>query len=194
MQHTVDTMLQVWRGYTVRGIQWDATNYIDDLMAMAQGTFEGAIELSLRLLTEYIVLGFSVNLNEKSQIIPTRYYCHIGVIINSMKMRFSLPSRRVNKIVSCLEQLAAAAKIGAKVDAKLVARFIGQLWAANIVCFRAVAIMARAMIATIASMIRMAGLHDITDLNKLRYILKRVWGGRCCGRERRIWNCYFGCE
>ena len=48
--------------------------YIDDTMVMASGTFRGAVESAVRLLTEFIVLGFIVNLNHKTTIIPTTYY------------------------------------------------------------------------------------------------------------------------
>ena len=178
LQRVVEALVDVWTKCEVRGISWGGTNYIDDIMAMALGTFEGAIELSLRLLAELIVLGFSVNLNEKSTIVPTYFYCHIGICINSCRMRFSLPARRAAKMKLCACELQAAAKIGSKVNAKLVARFIGQLWSAHIVCYRAVAIMARAMIHTIAVLIRRSGVADETDLHKLKYLLKKVWGGQ----------------
>ena len=82
------------------------------------------------------------------------------------------------KIHKVLRTLAKVANVGGKVEAKLVARLVGQLWAASIVCYRAVTIMARGMIATIAVMIRLSEVRDVTDLNRLRYILKRVWGGQ----------------
>ena len=146
-------------------------------MAFATGLFEGALQLSLRLLAEYTVLGFVLNMCGKSTIVPTYYYCHIGVCINSVSMRFSLPHKRIQKIVLSIQHLSAVAVIGKSVDAKLVARLVGQLWSANIVCCRAVAVMARAMIHTIATMIRGSGVVHEPDLRKLRFLLKRVWGG-----------------
>ena len=178
LQRVIEALVGIWGKCEVRGISWGGTNYIDDIMAMALGSFEGAIELSLRLLAELIILGFSVNLNEKSTIVPTYYYCHIGVCINSCNMRFSLPVRRCMKMRLCARELQATAKVGSKVEAKLVARFIGQLWSAHIVCFRAVAVMARAMIHTIATLIRRSGVSKETDMHKLKYLLKKVWGGQ----------------
>ena len=60
-----NAMLAVWRKFPVKDATWDATSYIDDSMAWIDGTFAGGIELSLRLLAEQVVLGFSVNLNHK---------------------------------------------------------------------------------------------------------------------------------
>lgn len=178
LQRVMEALLEVWRGCEVKGVVWDATNFIDDLMAMIEGTFEGAIELALRLLAEYVLLGFSVNLNEKSTIVPTTYYCHLGICISSTKMRFTLPKNRSAKMRACALRLQKAATVGKGVDAKLVAKFVGMLWSAHIVCFRAVAIMARGMIQTIATMIRASDAAGETDLHKLKYILKRVWGGQ----------------
>ena len=185
-------ILRAWRCFRVQGIKWDATTFIDDLMSWALGTFEGALELSLRLLTEQVCLGFSVNLNNKTTIVPTYFYCHIGVCISSSRMRFSLPSSRVEKMRACLLRLQASTKVGKPVSAKLVARFIGQLWSASIVCYRAVAIMARGMVRTLANMIRSSEAMDETNPNRLRYILKRIWGGnviwtRAAQKELEFW-------
>jgi len=170
-------ILRAWRCFAVEGVRWDGTSFIDDLMAWIMGSFKGALELSLRLLAEQVILGFSVNLNEKSPIVPTRFYCHIGVCISSTKMRFTLPGRRVVKMRATAEQLHTRAHVGKPVSAKLVARFIGQLWSANIVCFRAVAIMARGLIRTLATMLRSSPAMGESDPSRLRYILRRVWGG-----------------
>ena len=178
LQRVTDTLLTVLGDCQVSNLSWRPTNYIDDLMAMALGTFVAALELSLRLLAELIVLGYSVNLNHKSSIVPSRFYCHIGICLNSKNLRFSLPPKRVNKIRRCALSLQAAAKVGVPIDAKLVARFVGQLWSIHIVCYRAVAIMARGMIHTIATMIRESGVPEESDLHKLKYLLRRVWGGQ----------------
>ena len=177
LQRIMDALMDVWRTCKVQNLTWDGSPYIDDTMVMASGTFRGAVELAVRLLTEFIVLGFSVNLNHKTTIIPTTYYCHIGICVSSTKMRFSLPERRACKMRLWAERLHAAAVVGKKVSAKLVAKFIGLLWSASIVCFRAVAIMARAMIRTITVMLGESEAVGESDLQKLKQILRRVWGG-----------------
>ena len=177
LQRVNETMLRVWRRFKVRKAEWDATSYIDDLMAWIRGSFEGAIELALRLLAEQVCLGFSVNLNHKTTIVPHTYYNHIGVVVDSARMRFSLPPARVRKMAQTVQSLFLIVKVGQQVPAKLVARFVGQLWAASIVCYRAVALMARAMIRTLATMINTSKAMDETDPGRLRYILRRVWGG-----------------
>ena len=169
--------MTVWEECEVQEGIWRATNYIDDLMAMLMGTFVAALELGLRLLAELIVLGYSVNLNAKSSLVPSCFYCHIGILLNSIRVRFKLPQKRATKMRSSALALQAVAKVGSPVNAKLVASFVGRLWSAYIVCFRAVAIMARGMIETIAVMINKAGVSRESDLHNLKYLLKRVWGG-----------------
>ena len=64
-------------------------------------------------------------------------------------------------------QLWEQAEIGKPISAKLVARFVGQLWAASIVCFRAVALMARGMIRTLATLINTSEAMNESDPNRL---------------------------
>ena len=161
----------------MQGAVWDGTSYIDDLMAWLRGCFKAGLELALRLLAEQVVLGFSVNLNYKSDIVPSTYYNHIGIVVDSARMRFSLPASRVEKMALTAKALTAVAKVGEQVAAKLVARFVGQLWSASIVCHRAVAVMARGIIRTLAIMINTSEAMDETNPNRLRYILRRIWGG-----------------
>ena len=192
LQRVTRTMVTVWEECNVQSAVWRATNYIDDLMAMIVGLFEAALELGLRLLAELIVLGYSVNLNSKSSLVPSRFYCHIGILLNSRKLRFKLPLKRAKKMRNSALALQAEAKVGSPVKAKLVASFVGRLWSAYIVCFRAVAIMARGMIQTIALMIRKAGVSKESDLQNLKYLLKRVWGGNViwtalAQRELEFW-------
>ena len=170
-------VLGAWRRFKVREVSWDATSYIDDLMAWINGSFKGALELSLRLLAEHVCLGYSVNLNHKSSIVPSYYYCHIGILINSATMRFSLPQRRIQKLQASAISLQRSTKVGKPVAAKAVASFVGQLWSIDIVCYRAVAIMARGLIRTLALMIRSSDAMEESNPHRLRYILRRVWGG-----------------
>ena len=173
----IGALMVHWRRCPVKGVAWDMSNYIDDSMAMALGSFRGAVQLSLRLLAEYVCLGFSVNLNSKSQIVPSTFYCHIGILLSSILMRFSLPERRVKKIETALRDLFQIAVVGGSVCAKKVAKVIGLLWSASIVCHRAVAIMTRGLIRTLAVMLRIAMPRGVDDPKKLAYILKRIWGG-----------------
>ena len=117
------------------------------------------------------------NLNHKSSIMSSYYYCHIGILINSAKMHFSLPQPRVQKLGVLAIWLQQATKVGKPVAAKVVARFVGQLWSIDIVCYRAVAIMARGLIRTLTLMVRSPDAMDESNPNRLRYILRRVWGG-----------------
>ena len=74
-------------------------------------------------------------------------------------------------------QVQAETTVGRPVNAKLVARLLGRLWSASIVCGRAVAIMTRGITRTLTVMLRLPLSVYQGDLSKLRYILKRVWGG-----------------
>ena len=73
--------------------------------------------------------------------IPTTFYDHLGICISSTKMRLSLTLKRALKMKDTLRELQSKAKVGKPLEAKLVARFLGQLWSADTVCHRAVAIM-----------------------------------------------------
>ena len=170
-------MLGCWRRYKVEEVSWDATNYIDDMMPMVEGSFKGALQLSLRLIVEFVVLGYSVNWNEKSTIVPTRFYCHIGVVLSSAKLRFSLPTSRVLKLLAILHRVHAEAIVGALIRAKLVAKLLGRLYSAAIVLGRAVAIMTRGITQTLAKMLDLPLATFCADLATLRCILKRIWGG-----------------
>ena len=67
----MDAIVGAWKRCQVRDTDWDASNYIDDLVAFVDGTFEGALEVGQRLLTEYVILGFAVNV---LTIIKPKYY------------------------------------------------------------------------------------------------------------------------
>ena len=177
LTRVTQALLGCWRRCKVKDVSWDATNYIDDMMPMIEGTFAGALELSLRLMVEFIILGYSVNWNEKSTIVPTRYYCHIGVVLSSAKLRFTLPGSRVRKLLKILNQVYAQAEIGGLVRAKIVAKLLGRLYSAAIVLGRAVAIMTRGITQTLAKMLGVPVATFYTDLATLRCILKRIWGG-----------------
>ena len=110
LTRVTQALLGCWRRCKVKDVSWDVTNYIDDMMPMIEGSFTGALELSLRLMVEFIILGYSVNWNAKSTIVPTRYYCHIGVVLSSAKLRFSLPYSRVVKLLKILRQVQAEEK------------------------------------------------------------------------------------
>jgi hypothetical protein len=177
-----------WRRYPIGSQEagtlesWRGTIYVDDLKFFVAGGFRNAVELSLRLLAELVVLGFSVNFKPgKSQIVPTHDSRHIGYVWNTLAMRIRLPQSRVAKITrACAELRARVVATHGHPDALAVARLIGLLWSAHMVAHRAVALMCRGMIRTLAVVlgtdaIRVAarmGRHD-----QLRRLLKTVYRG-----------------
>jgi hypothetical protein len=162
---------------SVRGTSavWEGTSYIDDSAFMV-ASFGGAIELALRLLCEYIILGFSMNF-VKSNLLPRREIVHLGIRCSSRTRRFSLPPKRITKLDAAVCALAEQADVGKHVGARLVARVVGNLWSIHVVAHHCVALMARAMIDTLAVALRRPDLVTCADPRILRVLLKQVWAG-----------------
>lgn len=118
---------------------------MDDLKFFVAGGFRNAVELSLRLLAELVVLGFSVNFKlGKSQIVPTHDSRHIGYVWDTLAMRIRLPQSRVAKTTrACAELRARVVATHGHPDALAVARLIGLLWSAHMAAHRAVVLMCR---------------------------------------------------
>jgi hypothetical protein len=181
------------RGAT-RNATWESTSYIDDSAFIAD-SFEAAVELALRLLCEYTMLGFSINF-DKSMILPRREITHLGIRCCSRSRRFSLPPKRVVKLNAAVGDLAEQAVVGEGVPARLVARVVGNLWSVHVVAHRCVAIMCRSMIDTLAVALRRPDLVNCKDPSTLRFLLKQVWAGhvvwtKSASEELHFWQ---GCD
>ena len=85
------------------GAWFDSTRYIDDSQFMVNGQtlpdggFEAALRLSLRILAEHIVLGFTINMEKSMEnIVPCKHMTHLGCITDcSCKhLRYVMPKKR----------------------------------------------------------------------------------------------------
>lgn len=181
----LDHLLRYWLTRKLKdGCQWDGTRYIDDSMFMVHGQhlpdggFKSALRLSLSLLAEHIILGVFVNLDKTlPTVIPSRWMTHIGLMVDCRSCTWSLPDKRVKSIRCALDMLRKEAVVGSNVCAKLVASLLGKLWSIHVVAHSAVSILTRAMTDTIAKMLNRPELTAEKDPDRLRRLLRQVWGG-----------------
>lgn len=169
--------VEAWRGFC----------FIDDIKASSKGGaagradgysgFGSAVELALQLLATLLSLGCFVNF-AKSDILPRqRDNVFLGIGHNNTKLRFFLPKKRIAKLDAAIKELRAEVRVGGKVSAKLVARIVGLLWSCHVCCHKAVAIMCRGMIRTLAVMLGMPELMSQIGTPHFRWVLKRAWRG-----------------
>ena len=167
---------------------WKGFIFIDDVKASAKGGpkcglrngsgFGAAVELGLQLMAQLLALGCFVNFPKKTHLLPRqRDSVFLGIGHNSIAMRFFLPKKRIKKLLAALRELRRVARVGGKVAAKLVARVIGILWSVQVCCHRAVAVMTRAIIQTIAVMLGKPELRYSVGCPNFRWLLKQAWKG-----------------
>ena len=177
----------VGKAYGLRLRQWQGQVFIDDTnntsgggptLGLRNGSgFGNALELSLRTLATFIWLGTDVNV-DKSQIIPRRGdSIFLGIGHDTRLLRFFLAMKRCEKMRSAVTRLRSRVRVGHRVEAKEVARLIGALWSVMVVCFRAVAMMTRGMIRTLAVMLGDPQVLLAPTISALKWILKRLWRG-----------------
>ena len=188
MQAAVDASLMSGVGESL-GLKveaWRGFLFIDDIKASAsggpqagtpQGGFGQAIELGLNLMATLISLGCFVNF-KKSRIVPRQKdNIFLGIAHDSIRMRFFLPSKRKEKLDRTFQELRSLARVGGLVDAKAVARAVGLLWSIHVVCHKAVAIMCRGMIRTLAVMLKRPQMLFAIGGPNFKWILKQAWRG-----------------
>jgi hypothetical protein len=161
---------------------WRGTVYIDDIQAFVASGFANCLELSLRLVAELVVLGFTINLKpNKSQILPSTISRHIGYIWDTRAMTISLPESRVVKMRMAVKELRAEVVMTVgRPSALRVAQLVGLLWAAHMCMHRAVAICCRGLIDTLSHRLRTDELRAAAKAERfslLKYLLRRVWRG-----------------
>lgn len=176
-----DALMDTWRGKTVGravGLPPEPvrlSGYIDDSLFLVQG-FARGIELGLRVTLEYLICGYWVNF-DKSLILPSKKPCYLGCLADSSLLRFSLPASRCEKIKMAARVLREGITPSGHVHMRLLAKFVGNIWAIHVVARRAVAIMCRSMIDILATELRQPWLRHERDAYRLKCLLKRVWGG-----------------
>ena len=164
---------------------WKGIVYIDDVDAATRGGaksgvrnnsgFAACLVLALRLLAVLIWLGCHVNFR-KSCIIPRRDGIFLGIGHDTEKMQFFLPKKRSATLTRRISDLLEKAVPGNLVRARDVAKVIGTIWSVQVVCHRAVSMMCRAMIRTLAEMLRAPRLRYASKVD-LRWLLKVTWRG-----------------
>ena len=178
---------------------WKEVMYIDDADAATRGGglpglrnnsgFAACLELALRLLAVLIWLGCHANF-EKSCIIPRRDGIYLGIGHDTELMRFFSPGKRCDTLVRRIKHLLSYARPGKRVRARDVAKVIGTIWSVLVVCHRAVAMMCRGMIRTLAKMLNTPRLRYASKTD-LRWLLKVTWRGYVLWTEEPHWELMF---
>jgi hypothetical protein len=128
-------------------------------------------------LATFIWLGTDVN-TVKSQIIPRRGDAvFLGIGHDTRLLRFFLTKKRCEKMRAAVVRLRSRVKVGCLVEAKEVARLIGALMSVMVVIYRAVAMMTRGMIRTLADMLDDPRIAEAPTIAALKWILKTLWRG-----------------
>ena len=175
-----------WRRHEVCNRPVRLSSYIDDYLPVAPGV-RAALILSIELVYEFTAVGITLNI-AKCRLAPATRVKYLGIIINSRTGRFSLPSSRVERMNAQLDQLAFLTRDHDSVPARLVAQFVGLLWAATPCCPRAVSVMARGMISVLTKAMRRSvwnprhnsrgrGRLDVSSTFSLKRILAAFWDG-----------------
>ena len=184
LSFVMDALLDVWRLFPVghgetielpRG-----TNYVDDsAFILSRVHPRNGFELSARLVLEYILLGFRLNL-PKCHLLPTPWLAHLGLLLDARVgpgCSFSLTKSRAANIAAAFATLAKVVVVGRRVPLLSVAAVVGTIWSIHAVAHRAVAIMCRAMISVIAIALRVPEITLERDSKRLAALLKRAWRG-----------------
>jgi hypothetical protein len=184
LSFVMDALIDVWSLFPVgvgpslelpRG-----SNYVDDSAFMLSRAHPcNGFELISRLVLEYSLLGFRLNL-PKCHLLPTPWLVHLGLRLHATAnagCTFVLTDSRVVNVTKTLADLAAIVVVGQRVFLSLVAAVVGTLWSIQAVAHRAVAIMCRSMISVLAVALRVPELQLERDPRRLATLLKRAWRG-----------------
>lgn len=103
--------------------------YVDDsIFVVFDGTFDEALEHSLRVLTEMVILGFSVNLKVgKSQNCLDHIMCHLGFVVSVAQQTLSLSAKQAAGLRQAVADTRTLTKVGGKVTAIQVEKVVGKM-------------------------------------------------------------------
>jgi len=120
---------RVWTlilGFLLKTIKGDLSGcvlpYVDDLLGMA-ATKEQAQADILKVVNLLVDAGFRINW-EKSILTPTQRIVHLGLIIDSVEMRFIIPQNKIVDICNLCYTAATKASIRRKTAHSLLGKLI----------------------------------------------------------------------
>lgn len=144
--------------------------YIDDILLACSSREEGC-DLVERILPLFARLGISISF-KKSFLIPSQEKMKfLGLLVDTMKMEFSIPPARLQKILAGLVELLAAVEAGQAVSVRALASTVGRI----ISCFLVLGSMARQR--TRSLFVVIAAVTGV-DPDLGWKALKRVWDSR----------------
>ena len=116
-------MKKVLRHVRAQGVR--AVVYIDDILIMAASEEECKKHTAL-LVSWLRSLGLSISW-EKSELTPAQLRLFLGVLVDSLRMQFRLPQKKVDACMTAARQALADAKAGRPCKQKDLQRLIGRL-------------------------------------------------------------------
>ena len=138
---------------------------------------------AIEVVYEATAVGLTLAV-EKCRFAPNTRFIYLGILINTDLQRFYLSQPRARRLAQQTRQLVRATRGHKRVPAKLVAQYIGLLWAASPCCPRGVAVMARGLIATLTDEMRATVFNTKHGSRRsgatwppLRTVLSRFWHG-----------------
>ena len=141
---------------------------------------------AIELVFAATAAGLTINV-AKCRLGPSTRAKYLGIVIDGVRRMLSLPSSRIERIRVQLTELRATVSKTEWVSARSIAQLVGLLWAMVPCCPRAVALMARGMVAILASAMakaiwgkgRPATYSCQTDARSvsLRAIMAAFWDG-----------------
>ena len=175
-----------WRRHKVVGMPVRLTSYVDDMMSAMLGVRRTLIT-AVELVYEASAAGLTLQV-PKCRLNPATKLLFLGLIVDMVKKRFSLPQKRVQRLTIQTQELLHSATHFDIVEARQVAQFVGLLWAAAPACPRAVAILARGLIQMLTNALRHTVYDPVTAQTipehahgapsaSLRRILATFWDG-----------------
>ena len=160
-----------WRRHRVCAAPTRLTSYIDDFLS-ASLTIRQVLITAIELVYEATACGLTISV-EKCRLGPASLVKFLGIVIDSRLKLFRLPASRAERITTQVAEIKSLADSGADVPAKWVAQLVGLLWSIAPCCHRAVAVMARGLIAALTETMASSVWHR-HGASRSRFTLKRL--------------------
>ena len=143
----VTALTASWRRHKVCDQPVRLSSYIDDSVGVMR-SLRAALILAVELTYEVYAVGLT--LNEKCRLCLARSFTYLGLVIDTVNSSFKLPAQRALRLAIQAKELAAASTHHNMVSARSIAQFLGLLWSASPCMPRAVSIMTRGLVDTLA--------------------------------------------
>lgn len=160
-----------WRRHPVCGLPLRLTSYIDDFLSISK-ILRAALIAAIELVYEATAAGLTISV-EKCRLGPATRVKYLGMIIDSRRQVFRLPSSRSDRIRTQINEISRTLRSTTNIPARWIAQLVGLLWSITPCCQRAVSIMARGFIALLTEQMA-ASVWRHSRRRRSRFPLKRL--------------------